>query len=137
MNMKQYLSESSNPELAEAVVNQLGGWNEFKHSALDIANHSIDGEFSGFTYYEDTVTFAKKNWKYIEKLAQQQADDFGNDSIYEMFVGFRCMQGLRTGQIVNAIFKKSDDNHTTVMNCLAWYAGEEICREYMDMLENE
>lgn len=135
MTMKDFLNQVSNQKLAKAVIKQLGGWEEFKLSASDIANNSIDGGFYGFIYYADTVKFAEDNWSEIEKLAQEQADDFGNDSIYEMFTIFKCMNGLRTGQIVNAIFKKDNEDHEHVMNCLAWYAGEEVCRIYNDIIE--
>ena len=131
--MKEFLDNVQNQKIAKAVIKQLGGWDEFKLSASNIANHGIDGGFHGFIYYADTVAFAEKNWDEIERLAQTMADDLGEDSIYQMLSSFRCMNGLKTGQIVNAIFKKDNEDHEHVMNCLAWFAGEEVCHWYNDL----
>ena len=131
--MKEFLDNVQNQKIAKAVIKQLGGWDEFKANAKSVAENGIDGGFHGFIYYADTVAFAEKNWDEIEKLAQSIADDLGEDSIYQMFSKFRCINDMRTGQVVNAIFKKDNEDHEHVMNCLAWFAGEEVCHWYNDL----
>lgn len=135
MNSKEFYSEMRKrgehyERLARAVVKQIGGWEQFMLSAPDIAEHSIDGGFHGFIYYVDTVKFAAKNRKDILAMAKDQAQDFGNSSIYEMFSHFRCMGGITIEEIVEGIHEKKDDG---VYNCLAWYAGEEIASAYYDL----
>lgn len=51
------------PELAQAVIDNFGDDESFVQSAPDVANYGIDGGYSGFIYYSDTVPFAVKNKK--------------------------------------------------------------------------
>lgn len=132
--MKEFLDKVERKDLAKAVIKQLGGWESFKESAIDIANNSIDGGFHGFIYYTETVPFAEKNIGLIKDHAKSDAEDFGEKSIYEMFSHFKCMLDLSIDEIVEAMTNKNDENRTTVMNCLAWYAGETVARWYADMV---
>jgi hypothetical protein len=132
MNMNQFLNQVERKDLAKAAIKQLGGWESFKESAIDIANNSIDGGFHGFIYYTETVPFAENYLGLIKDFAKTEAEDFGTKSIYEMFSKFKCMLDLTVDEIIEAIHNKSDENRTTVMNCLAWYAGETVARWYAD-----
>ncbi len=157
------LIDSSNipSKLIRSVVNQIGGWESFTESAPDIANHGIDGGFSGFIYYSDTEPFARRNRALIAEMASDQANDFGTNPI-ELIAGFNCFCRNRKSrnrdefmpvdqrtslerqednalreQIAKALYTgKQDDDGENVLNALAWYAGEEVARAYNDMLEN-
>ena len=119
--------------LIRAVVRQLGGWESFQESAPDINNHGLSGGFSGFTYYTDTVAFARKNRAAIAQLAERDADDFGQ-GVLEMIQGFRCLQGGYTqAEIAKCLYGRGDD--TQILNALAWYAGESVARAYCDLCE--
>lgn len=52
---------SSNKKLNEAVIEQMGGFESFSENAQDISNHGIDGGFSGFINYSETVEFSQNN----------------------------------------------------------------------------
>lgn len=128
------LIDSTNiPEcLVRAVVRQMGGWESFKESALDITRHGIDGGFHGFLYYSETIPFAKRNRKAILQMATEQADDLGM-GLVEMIKGFNCLKGATETEIVEGLAGVTDE--TQVPNGLAWYAGEEVARAYCDMTE--
>ena len=141
LNMKTTISqliESSNiPErLIKKTINQFGGWSEFKDLAPDVINHGIGGGFHGFIYYSDTVDFFNKNKDDILKMAKDQAEDFGM-SMTEMVQGFNCMKGLdlTIDEFAETFFTGEGELDTQIFNCLAWYAGEEVCRAYIDLEE--
>lgn len=136
------LIESTNiPEaLVRAVVRQMGGWKSFKESARDISNHGIDGGFHGFIYHSDTEPFAQRNREAIAKMASEQASDFGT-GVIEMIRGFGC---FRNGpkptdeEIGSALYAgRNIENGVNILNALAWYAGEEVARAYVDMTERD
>lgn len=138
--LKNLIESSSIPAtLIRAVVSQLGGWERFTESAPDIANHGIDGGFSGFIYYTDTEAFARKHRKAIAALASQQADDFGT-GVFEMIRGFGCFrdQDVTDEEIGTALYAGKDvEDGVNMLNALAWYAGEEVARAYVDLTEQD
>ena len=116
------------PILARAVVDQMGGEESFLQSWEDIINHGINGGFSGFIYYSETTGFAKRNIKLIREMAKHQADDFGMGML-EMIQGFNCLgSDYSVDEIGEVIYGDNDD--TTILNALAWYAAEETCHQY-------
>ncbi len=121
------------PKLIRAVVRQMGGWESFTRSAPDITRHGIDGGFSGFIYHSDTDSFAKRNRAEISQMATEQAKEFGQ-GVIEMIRGFGCFrQGSKPTdeEIGSALYAgKNAENGINVLNALAWYAGEEVSREY-------
>ena len=123
-----------NSSLIDAVINQFGGKESFKESASDVSNHGIDGGFGGFIYHDDTVKFATDNKALIMELAEEQAQEFGTIDVM-MIQGFNCLNGnYNLEEIQQAIYGDSDDS-TQVLNALAWYAAEEVCRAYADIKE--
>lgn len=122
-----------NEKLIRAVVRQIGGWESFTQSAPDITNHGIDGGFHGFIYTAETVKFAKKNLPEIMELAKNMADEIGENK-YKMVEGFNCLKDYENLDAAEAIYNKKSEDHETVLNALAWFAGEEVARSYVDML---
>jgi hypothetical protein len=116
------------PKLARAVVDKMGGEDSFLQSWEDIYNHGISGGCSGFIYYSDTTDFAKRNIRLIREMARQQADDFGMGML-EMIQGFNCLgKDFSLDEIGETLF--GGDDHTQILNALAWYSAEEICHQY-------
>lgn len=136
--LAKFVSESNLPEsLVRAVVRQIGGWESFQEHAQDVTNHGINGGFHGFIYYTDTVKFAKAHKSVILDYAREMASDLGESGAYSMIAGFNCFKGqnLTGDDVADAINNPRHDEHTNVMNALAWFAGEEVCRSYCDMVE--
>jgi len=138
------MTESSNiaPRLIRGVINQLGGWEDYtRQQMVDIVNHGIDGGFNGFIYYVDTVKFFRKYRKEILALGEDQASDiYGNDKgVLEMFRDFKCMKDLEVtlSEMAAAIYTSKGELVDQIQNCLAWYAGEEVSRLYVDLCEQE
>jgi hypothetical protein len=133
MTKTQFCNEFSHAALASAVIRQCGGWDSFKEMAADVANHGADGGFHGFIYYTETVKFAKAHKADILDYARQMADDLG-ESLYGMIGGFNCLK-ISEGEAAEAIHNARSDDHTSVMNALAWFALEEVSRRYADECE--
>ncbi len=131
------LCEQSNipASLIRAVVRQMGGWESFTESAPDICRGGIGGGFNGFIYNADTEPFARHNRGAIAQMAAQQAADFGT-SITEMIQGFGCFRHDKDkptdAEIGSALYAGKDINDASILNALAWYAGEEVSRAYCD-----
>lgn len=121
------------PAIARAVIAQTGGWDEFATLAHDVADHGADAGFSGFVYYSDTVLFAQANKADIRQLAEYVADGIGeHDGFYSFVASFNCLNGMTTDEVADAMHDSDHDSHTEVMNALAWFALEEVCRAYAD-----
>lgn len=137
MKLAKLIESSSIPaKLIRAVVRQSGGWKSFKKSAPDIARHGIDGGFHGFIYTNETNAFAKRNRAAIQAMAAQQADDFGT-SITEMIQNFGCFRRNKpTDAEIGMALYAGKDNGAEILNALAWYAGEEVARAFLDLAEN-
>lgn len=124
--------------LVRAVVRQAGGWESFVEMAPDICRGGIDGGFHGFIYYNETHAFARRNREHISEMASAQAQDFGV-GVMEMIRGFGCFRnGTKPtdDEIGKALYAGKDDG-AGVLNALAWYAGEEVARAYVDMTERD
>ena len=125
--------------LVRAVVDQFGGWDSFTGSAEDVTNHGIDGGFGGFIYHSETEPFATANRAEIAELAENMASDLGEDGAVSLVRGFNCLmpecteeeaaRGLYAGE--------NSTGGVNVLNALAWFAGEEVCRSYADMIERD
>lgn len=133
--LKSFIAASHLPaSLIRAVVRQLGGWESFTESAPDIARYGIDGGFGGFIYTDETVAFFRKNREAIVNLAKDQADDLGV-GVLEMISNFNCLRGDCTiDEIGETLFGRTPDDQ--IANALAWYAGEEVARSYVDFIES-
>jgi hypothetical protein len=122
--------------LIRATVKQFGGWTSFRECASDVCRGGIDGGFHGFIYYSDTEPFAKRNREAIAAMASQQAQEFGS-GVMEMIRGFGCFHnGTKpTDEEIGSALYAGIDDGMPILNALAWYAGEEVCRSYCDLTE--
>lgn len=116
--------------LINAVVNQLGG----TESLEDIRNHGIDGGYTGFTYYSDTVPFAMRNRKQIIELLEEQASQLGEDvvNMVNNFGVFRRNGGMDAEER-NDLYRYlggGKPKETTIPNIMAWFAAEEVARMF-------
>lgn len=131
--LKAFTAETNVPaSVVRAVVRQVGGWDNFKELAGDVARHGANGGFSGFIYYSDTVAFTKRVKGDLLEFCAEQAREFGNDGAASFIAGFNCVH-LNADEVAQALYKRGDDNQTEVFNALAWYALEETARAYDDL----
>ena len=130
-----------NPKLVGAVIRQFGGWDYFREQAHDVANYGIAGGFSGFIYYSETVSFAKKHKNLIIESIRQFADDVVGESFTEVIANFNCLKnsGIADSEVLTCLMSpRSCDEYVLqqVYNALAWYAGETVAQDYVDFLYN-
>lgn len=140
LNIKTLIANSSIPAtLIRAVVKNMHGWDSFKESAQDVADHGASSGFGNFIYYTDTVVFTAKNRKAIAEYATEQSKQIGYTDELEMILSFNCLRhdDLAISDIARALYGRvtDDDKKTTVYNALAWYALEEVARAYCDLVE--
>lgn len=144
MTQKHFLqvceSAGFGAKLAAGVIRQLGGWYSAKQTLNDVRN-ALDG-YSGFTYYEDTCGFA---WKYREEILSycdemdQQLEGVGVPSF---IASFNCLDKKLLPNVCRVIYAytrkqaERDEESTTILNALAWFALEECARIYQDEVFN-
>lgn len=126
-----------NPKLIKSVVKQFGGWERFTESAEDVTKHGINGGFGGFIYYSETHNFAIKNRALIVELLEETANQLGED-VVNMVSNF----GVFGNSPMHADDKKDlykylgggRPQQGAITNVMAWFAAEEVCRAYSDMI---
>ena len=137
ITIKGMIENSNIPaKLIRSAIRQFGGFESFKELASDVSNYGINGGFHGFIYYVDTVAFFKRNRHEIMAMAENYADDFGT-GVLEMIRGFNCMKGFEIDEIARVVYAGKGDCSEQIHNCLSWYAGEEVCRLYTDLMEQD
>lgn len=132
MRKSEFLVSSFNPVVAEAVINQSGGWKSFTESALDVSRYGANCGYSGFIYYSETCGFFDANKKAIIRLLSDTANDFGSN-VVDMVAGFSCLSDIDKFDIEAILFgfEPSDEcAETQVKNALAWFALETVCFDY-------
>jgi len=145
---QQVIEQSGIPaRLVRAVILQTG-----KENLRDIAEHGVNGGFSGFIYHSDTVAFFKRNRREIAELVNSMAEDLGENPV-EMVCGFGCLAGFAkredhdyNGNMTTPRRKKLAEYQPSVSRCLyggrlteedtqaanalAWFAAEEVARAF-------
>jgi len=120
-----------NKTLQNAVIRRLGG----RESLQDICNHGADGGYHGFIYYDDTCKFFRAHKLAIIELAEELAEDLG-ENVLELIKNFNCLHGeYSTAEIAKVLYGRWDNNsnyHTQIANAMAWFALEEVARYICD-----
>lgn len=124
-----------NEKLLKAIIKQLGDRTQLE----DVYNYGASDGFPGFAYYHDTVIFFRKNKKEIVELAENLANDLGED-VTNMVKNFVCLKDYelsnsQIGKVLYGRFSDSGDN-TIIMNALSWFALEEVARYEMEKEDN-
>lgn len=121
--------------LIKAVIENIG-----MDSVEDVNSHGIDGGFNGFIYTRDTVAFFNRHKADIMKLAEEMADNLGED-LLPMIRNFGCLSSgqypnkkpdYSQSEIAEALYNGKSENADTIRNAMAWFAAEEVCRMFED-----
>lgn len=137
--MKAFINSSEFPPVAEAVIEQSGGWESFTESALDVSRYGANsGCNTNFIYYSETVSFFEANRREILGLLSAQSRDFGTN-IVDMVFGFSCLSGIDKKDIESILFGLEPlfdpCSETQVKNALAWFALETVCFDYANFID--
>jgi hypothetical protein len=102
---------------------------------MEAACHGAASGFPGFTYYADTLEFAKLHQAKIAEVLEQLASDLGENAI-ELVQNFGCFHDNKptTKCVALAMYsechatltKDELDQVELVQNALAWFALEEV-----------
>jgi hypothetical protein len=106
----------------------------------DVSEHGADSGFPGFTYYTDTVSFAKRHRVTILESLREFASDMGERDPVSLVMGFRCVKqvevspeavsvALYGGRIPRGV---SENDVDAVLNGIAWYALESVAHIVSD-----
>lgn len=137
LSLSSFVAQSNIPEkLIRSVVRQIGGYSTFKEYAQDICNHGAQGGFCGFTYYSDTISFAKRNKIEILEFCKQFDSELENVGLFAFIASFNCLRNYSQEEIAEALYTKNAGSETQVFNALAWFALEEVSRSYCDLTGN-
>jgi hypothetical protein len=110
--LKNFLAQSSNPELFKKVFNAGGvDFKDFQAYPNDYYAANT-GAVPGMIYYSDTVKFAKDNLIEIINLLREFENECG------------------------LIENKPTEDETLYFNWLAWFAWESMSGELISYLEN-
>lgn len=137
MIVNEFLATSSNPSIAQAVIDQSGGWESFTESAVDVSRYGANCGYSGFIYYSETCGFFDANKREILRLLSYSAKDFGTNVI-DMVCGFSCLSDIDKSDIESILFgfdPLDECSETQVKNALAWFALETVCFDYANCVE--
>jgi hypothetical protein len=117
--------------LEQAVRAHLGGTRAEQNETLrEVAQHGAAGGGHSFTYYSDTVRFARKYRKQILAAVAEYAGDAGT-TVAQAVQGFRCLSGDFEVAEVEAILMGDDrPEAAAVFNALAWFALETVAYAY-------
>ena len=135
MKLSEFIKQSTVPaKLIHAVVRRVGGWEEFQMIAKDVVRHGADCGVHNFIYYADTVAFTKRNKRAILEFAAAQDSEMDCRGLVRFVAGFRCADETED-DLARALYAGRGDAVTGIYNALAWYALEEVCRSYVDILD--
>ena len=102
---------------------------------LEVAEHGADAGWSGFTYYKETIKFARRHRDSILAALEEDRSDFGETSLCSMLRHWKSLNGLSEAEIEASLLSRdeSNDNRITMENALAWYALEKAAHEIESM----
>lgn len=129
--MLRITAQSQHKNLFRAVLRQ----GDFDFETLQqISNHGIDGGFSGFIYWNETIPFYNRNKRAILALAYEMINECGIDGIGQFLAGFGCLKGYSASDCEQALMSNNDDTQV-IKNALTWFAAEEAARFIVDSVE--
>jgi len=124
-------------ELINATIEQFGDWDSFKENYENVCNNGIDGGFEGFIYHHNTVEFVEDNFDNIMAFSKEQAEELGEPGALTMFSKFKCLEEFSIDEISEALYSKESEYRDNILNGIAWYIGEEVCRMYQRFIEEQ
>ena len=126
-----------NQKLIDAVIRHIGGKENAEAYFPDVCKHGASGGFNGFIYYKDTFYFWKRYKLLILEYAEEMAKELGEEMLV-MVQNFNAIKGdYSVTEIGKALYSglysvRENDEHIPIYNVMAWFALEEVARDYCD-----
>lgn len=144
--IETFLASDSNMfsrELMQAVIEQLGGEEEFLESYNDIINHGMAGGFSGFIYYTETVDFFNDNFEMINQGLVDYAECIGQNSVIALLTSNEAMKkdlDISDDEIAEAYYApkvgagESSCERVQLCNWISWSMATDTAVAYSNYL---
>jgi len=148
-NLREYVYKNST--FPECTINNVikalgypltGSGDTFKELSLELVNCAEYGAnigIPGFTYYNETLSFFKKNRPAIASHIERTADEFGTDifSMVQNFGVFHNSEKPTPSEIGKALWDSQFwPEFSYLYNVFAWYALEEVSNTWYRYLED-
>lgn len=134
----EFIAENDCPsfvKMANAVVEQLGGVDEYTIlNSLDSCRNANDG-YTGFCYPSQTCKFWNENKSAIIENMQELADDLGEDLITMIkgFCNFKNDESITYDAIGKALYAPFDENESGyIYDTFSKYALEEVANRFQN-----
>lgn len=135
-----FMAENENTEfatMAKAVIEQLGGVDEYTLDELNTITNGSDG-YTGFIWYTETCEFYRRNAETIKANMHELADDL-DEGLIEMVSGFGSVKGNYSyDEIGSALYGPFHyDMYETNMylyDTFAKYALEEVANRFQNFV---
>lgn len=135
MKMRDFVGSSHLPSrLINAVIRQIGGWEEFQHYAPSVINREASSGFAGFTLPQDTASFFCRNRKVILIIANEIASKRGIEAS-EMVASSPYLGEYSAEDVCQTLFGPESGINPDIAEVLSWYALEEVCRAYVSFVK--
>lgn len=123
--------------LATALINQMGGVEDFIEEYEDIANHGANNGTSGFIWHNELEAFYKENKEQILTFTKEQAKEFGT-SMGEMVSNFNTLRGnVDVEDVYEVLYADEDnDNYHNIIDTMCWFCLEELSRSFSDYVSD-
>ena len=139
MNQSEFMSKTDLiASVVDAVIEQVGGWDEFILIAKDVAENGGGDGTSGFNYHEETNLFVKNIHFDIVALIMIAAVEAGSPNALALASGFKCFKGIEEKNLGMVLYgaDTNNDDYDTIAYGLAVYALEEVAHDYQRLLED-
>lgn len=135
MEMQTFIAKSGHADLAAAVIEWSGGWEEFQQIAEDVVNNGADRGFAGWIYYSETSKFAKANRDGIRNLLRECANNLGQTAI-GLAMGFKYNDEFSEDEIADTIYGNANSEFSHyIENSLSWFALEQMAWSFVNIQE--
>lgn len=152
MTLNKFIENSGlDAPMVRSIVSRLGGWREAQGDLESIAEHGADAGWSGFTYYNETLSFFKAHKKAILAIVAEMADQCGQGMLETVQSFWRLTHTVDNGcagyvhhmqapdysveEIADAIYTGRGDGADIIKNALVWFTLEEVANRYENMKE--
>lgn len=98
-----------NRELAEAIIEQLGGEKVFLENHEAIAHKGTSGNHNGFIFREQVIPFYTTHKEAILAIAKNEADLTGSYTVIELIESHLCDEGFDMDEIAKGLYDPLDD----------------------------
>jgi hypothetical protein len=120
--------------LINDILKQIGSTEAFIELAPKIAQTGAQEGYAGFTFFEETIPFAKKHREEIMDIANEEAKLSGTSAFALKGIHGHVTNGISKTDLAGAIYLPSHPRKEHAYNALALYILERAAYKYCQAL---